>query len=356
MATHAPPDIEVRFAVDSNLNPNGRRRYRDGDTARVSETVYADDTTLFAASWESAKRRWHRFVDVVTKFGLTISVAKTKVMTAGRDDTGGFRLAAEERHQDRLEPWRCLEHVDEFALLGSTLQSNGAGDAEIARRLRAAGDAWRRFRPTCFRGRLLAPKRKFRIYATFVLSRLMYGAELWRARAAELRPVRRFYNRCLRSLVGHNLWTMGAKHVTDEDIRQRLGAPQFQQLLDREVLRWAGHCARMSTSRLPLQLLMGDVPAWPAQEYGQPQARDRGKHRRSITQALRRYGIEDDVFLNAAQDAERWRARLRRGWRLRRLRRGGGRLAVEDDPQPHARQPGSGVSRLRTPHRVRRVA
>ena len=111
---------------------------------------------------------------------------------------------------------------------------------------------------------------------------------------------------------------MAAKHVTDEDIRRRLGAPHFQQLLDREVLRWAGHCARMSASRLPLQLLMGEVPAWPAREYGQPQARDRGKHRRSITQALRRYGIEDDVFLNAAQDAERWRARLRRGWRLRR--------------------------------------
>ena len=131
-----------------------------------------------------------------------------------------------------------LEHVDEFALLGSTLQSNGAGDAEIARRLRAAGDAWRRFRPTCFRGRLLAPKRKFRIYSTFVLSRLMYGAELWRARAAELRPVRRFYNRCLRSLVGHNLWTMGAKHVTDEDrSASQLALPVLRRCSRAPVLR-----------------------------------------------------------------------------------------------------------------------
>ncbi len=247
--------------MDSNLRATGSRHYRVGDTSRIGDTVYADDTTLFAASWESAKRRWHRYVDVATRFGLTISVPKTKVLTAGHDDTGGFLLAVDERHQDELGPWRCLEHVEQFPLLGSTVRENGAGGAEIAARMRSAGEAWSRLRPTCFSGRLLGPARKYRVFSTFVLSRLLYGAELWRASVQGLRPMRRFYNRCIRAMAGHNLWTMADAHVSDADIRGRMRAPQFQELVDRAVLRWAGHCARMSSSRLPLQLLMGEVPA-----------------------------------------------------------------------------------------------
>ena len=86
----------------------------------------------------------------------------------------------------------------------------------------------------------------------------MYGAELWRASARELLPMKRFYNRCVRALAGYNLFSMRAKHVHDADIRGRLDAPHFQHLLDRAVLRWAGHCSRMGSQPLPLQLLMGD--------------------------------------------------------------------------------------------------
>ena len=62
---------------------------------------------------------------------------------------------------------------------------------------------------------------------------------------------------------------------------------------------------------------MGEVEAWPARAYGRPRARERGRHRRRITAALRRYGIDDRLFLDAAQDADRWRDRLRRGWQPR---------------------------------------
>ena len=299
----APADIELRFAVDSNVLPNSNRHYRACDTTRVGDTVYADDTTLLAATWESAKQRWHRYVDIATRFGLTISVAKSKVLTAGHVDTGGYRLAADERHQDALAPWLCLEHVDQFPLLGSSVEASGAGAAEIARRLRSAGEAWRRLRPTCFRSPLLGPARRFRIFTTFVLSRLLYGAELWRASKRELRPMRKFYNRCVRAIAGHSWWTMRAKHVHDAELRQRVGAPHFQQLLDRAALRWAGHCARTSSSRIPLQLLMGDVPAWPPRPQGQPHARARLRWRHRITAALRRFGIDQSLFLDAAQDA-----------------------------------------------------
>ncbi len=175
------------------------------------------------------------------------------------------------------------------------------------------GEAWGRPRPTCFSGYLLTPARKFRIVTTFVLSRLLHGAELWRASVRELRPMKKFYNRCVRAMAGHNMWSLALKHVHDADLRRRMGAPHFQQLLDRAALRWAGHCARLGSGRLPVQLLMGEVPAWGHRS----QHGDLYRHRRRIQAALRRCGIDDTLFFDAA-DADRWRARLRRGWRRQR--------------------------------------
>ena len=116
--------------------------------------------------------------------------------------------------------------------------------------------------------------------------------------------MRTFYNRCVRRIAGHNLWSMAARHVTDADMRRRTGAPQFQHLLDRAALRWSGHCARMSSTRLPLQLMMGEVPAWPPRPQGEPRAWDRFRLRHRVLAALRRYGVDGVLFLDTAQRPE----------------------------------------------------
>ena len=82
-------------------------------------------------------------------------------MTAGCNDSGGFLLAAHEAHQDQLGPYRCVEDVLHFPLLGSEVQHDGELDAEVAARLCAAGAAWARFKPTCFSGRNLSARRKY---------------------------------------------------------------------------------------------------------------------------------------------------------------------------------------------------
>ncbi len=46
----APPDIELRFAADGNLQNSSTRTYREHDRTRVGDTVYADDTALFSAT------------------------------------------------------------------------------------------------------------------------------------------------------------------------------------------------------------------------------------------------------------------------------------------------------------------
>ena len=90
----APPDVEFRFAIDGNLTMK-YRTFRAHGRSTVSDVTYADDTMTASRTWETAKGRWHAYVDVAGRFGLTINVPKTKHLVAGRDDTGGVLLAAD---------------------------------------------------------------------------------------------------------------------------------------------------------------------------------------------------------------------------------------------------------------------
>eukprot|EP00666_Eupelagonemidae_sp_cell4sb_P007430 gene7430-44_t len=300
----APADITITFSVDGDLQRCRKRQLKRGEQMAIGDTVYADDTSLFASSWESMQRRWFRYTDVVGRFGLVIAHTKTKVLTAGRDDSGGWPLAADARRQAELGPWLRLEGVDRFNLLGSIVQSDGHLDAEIAARLRSAGAAWRRLRQTCFSGSLLAPQRRYRLFSVFVLTRLLYGAELWyNLPAPLLHRVEQFYNRCVRAICGHTRWTMWQGHISDNTLRRRCGAPELLELLDRGVLRWVGHCARMSATRTSFRLMSARVAEWPPRTSGNSVVKDPRGGR--IGDAARRFGIDRQVLFHAAQDAER---------------------------------------------------
>ena len=59
------------------------------------------------------------YVDVVGRFGLTISYPKTKSMVVGRDDSNGFPLTVKADHQGKLGPYAVIEHVASFNVMGS---------------------------------------------------------------------------------------------------------------------------------------------------------------------------------------------------------------------------------------------
>ena len=263
------------------------------------------------------------YVDVVGRFGLTVAFTKTKVMTAGADDTGGDRMAADPARQAEVGPWLRLEHVADFSLLGSVVQDDAGYAKEVGARLKTAGAAYARLKPTCFSSHHLSRRRKFRVFEVFVLTKLLFCAELWRMPPEQWRRLEKFYNRCLRTLAGRTLWTMARDHVSDADIRTALGARPLPELVDRACLRWYGHVVRMPVTRLPQQLLYGRITAWPLDT-----SRAAGPHRYShrCLQALRHFGIDSTVAAHAAQDATRWRGRINRGegWarRLAEVREG----------------------------------
>ena len=225
-------------------------------------------------------------------------------------------------------PWLRIEHVADFGLLGSVLQEDNGYEKEVAARLKAAGAAYGRLRPTCFRSKHLSGRRKFRVFEVYVLTKLVYGAELWRMPPEQMRRLQQFYNRCLRTLAGHTRWTMTRDHVSDAAIRTALGARPLPELVDRACLRWYGHVVRMSVTRLPQQMLYGKMPAWPIDTSRAAGHKVWHRYTHRCLQALRHFGMDSTVAAHAAQDAPRWRGRINRreGWARRMAEVREGRL------------------------------
>ena len=70
-----------------------------------------------------------------TKFGLTVSMSKTKFMAVGREVT-------EEDQATILIEESGIEHVKEFPYLGSIIAASGRMDSEVDKRITQAAKAF----------------------------------------------------------------------------------------------------------------------------------------------------------------------------------------------------------------------
>eukprot|EP00662_Eupelagonemidae_sp_cell21_P057092 gene57092-biopygen27621 len=221
-------------------------------------------------------------------------------MVAGNNDTGGESL-------DVPEDEPAIETVSNFPLLGCAIHEKGSYAPEVSRRLSSAGHMLHRLLPTVLKSKYLRPADKYKAFQSFVLSRLMVGAASRNLPRVQFRRLRKFYNRGLRHCANMTLLRMQTAHVTDADIRDKLGAPCFEELTDQTNLRWAGHVARMTPDRLPLQTMFGYVEEW-----GRPDSAHLFRHR--VKDALFNFSIPASDWFRIAQDRADWRSHIHNKW------------------------------------------
>ena len=88
-------------------------------------------------------------------------------------------------------------------------------------------------------------------YLAIVLFTLVFGAEAWTVYRQQVKKLRAFMMRHLRSII-RITWM---DKVSNKEILERTGLPSMEDLLTRKNLRWTGHLMRMSPDRLPKQVL-----------------------------------------------------------------------------------------------------
>ena len=98
-------------------------------------------------------------------------------------------------------------------------------------------------------------KTKALIYLTCVLSTLLYRSEMWTLYGGHKRRLNSFHMRCLRNILKTE-WQDG---ILDTEVLKRDGIQLLYPILRSGHLRWLEHIAHMDKSRIPKQILYGEL-------------------------------------------------------------------------------------------------
>ena len=188
------------------------------------------------------------FSTACDNFGLTISTKKTEVM---------YQPApGKPYHEPHITvKGQNIKAVNNFTYLGSTLSRAVNIDAEVINRIAKASAAFGRLRENVWECRGLSLTTKLKVYRAVVLTTLLYASETWTVYSRHAKQLNHFHLSCLRRL----LRVRWQDKIPDTEVLNRAGIPSIYTLLQKTQARCAGHVVRMSDSRLPKQLLYGEL-------------------------------------------------------------------------------------------------
>ena len=173
-----------------------------------------------------------------------------KVLIVGRDAT------AQAANLNITIRGDSIELVPEFKYLGSMFNSDNTLVAEINHRVASAGFAWHQLKVAkLWSSKYLTLPSKISIFRSVVLSILLYASETWPALPCHITRLEVFQMNCLRAICGFSL----LDRKTNASILQLCKLPSITGEVRFRRLRWLGHLARTSDSRLPKKLLFGQV-------------------------------------------------------------------------------------------------
>ena len=151
-------------------------------SATIQDALYADDLALVAEQRQDLQRMLTVVDLVCKKWGIAISVEKSKVLVViGEDVNAAIQLNNQ-----------SLEEVESFTYLGSSIDRSGKTSTEVVTRIKKGGRAYQMWPKTVFRSANLSKATKMRVFQTLIMSELLYRAETWTITQKDLRKLRTF--------------------------------------------------------------------------------------------------------------------------------------------------------------------
>ena len=112
---------------------------------------------------------------------------------------------------------------------------------------------------------------------------------------------------CLRKILGIT-WKDRVPHTV---VLERTGCVSLESMINRNLLRWLGHVIRMDDSRLPKQLLYGELTEGRRAAGGQLK-----RYKDNAKRTLKACHMEPKLLETQAVDRQEWRALSRAGLAL----------------------------------------
>jgi len=205
---------------------------------------------LYAVTRQAVERVAVTFVTIAAGWGLTVSLEKTKMMSLGCPE-GNLPIPLESGE---------IAVVDNFTYLGSNMTNDSEVANKVSTRLGKAARAFGCLRSSIFDNRSLSVQIKRGVYRAVVMSTLLYGSETWAVKSPSIRRLEGFHNRCVRVIMGVSKTRQWKERITSRELAGWFGITEnMADIIRKHRCRWLGHLVRMDNSRIPKQLLFGEL-------------------------------------------------------------------------------------------------
>ena len=232
-----PDGIYIRFRTDGSLF-NLRRLLAHTKTIEelITELLFTYDYVLFAHTEESLQHNVNRFSDAAKNFGLIISLTKTEVL---------YQPPIRVAYSPHISiDGTNLNAVEHFTYLGSIFSNDPTVSKDLGNHLSKASSSFGRLSKRVWQSHSLCLFTKFQVYRPSSFPPFLYGAEALVLCRKQIRLLDRFYQRCLRSILGIK-WQ---DHVLNEEVLKRASLPSIQSILLQVSQGWKTYaCSKWSS-------------------------------------------------------------------------------------------------------------
>ena len=241
---------------------------------------YADDLALMAETIELLQKAADVLQDLLQRFGLVISIDKTKTMIFNWKGT-------ESEYPESIITINnvAIENVKHFVYLGSSISYSepGTSDKELDRRIGMAHSKFAEMKKVLCNYHLKLHIR-MKYYNTYIRMRLCYCCETWTLTQKQYQRIEGIHMQFLRRLVRGGMARKSSQEeidkakealkngVTDEEqttvnwawkhtnesILAMCRAETLQQYIKKQNVRWVAHVVRASNACLTKRLMFED--------------------------------------------------------------------------------------------------
>ena len=265
-------------------------------TKSVQLLAYADDIDIIGRSVASVRETYIALEREANKVGLMVNEGKTKLMVAGStryNHNIGQNITIGDKN---------FEVVNQFEYLGSTVTKDNSMGVEIAARIVKANRAFCGLRRH-LRCKHLSQRTRCSLYTVLIRPVLTYGCESWILTTADESKLLCFERRVLRTIFGGLREDGVFRRRYNHELERDFGEQNVVGVVKLNRLRWAGHLARMDSSRVP-RLVHDRNP-----DGDRPRGRPKARWNDGVTQDARRYRAAN--WISRAQDRTFWNTLLR---------------------------------------------
>ena len=271
-------------------------------TAQIHHLIFADDLLLIGTSPARVRKMFQEAQQCLTRAGLDINEAKTAYLTT--NPASSHLLPGTNANDTGM---RILGRI--FRLTDNTPQDM---DSKI-------GTAWSKFNRLRHILKADTPlPHRLRIFRSCVGQALLWASETWHLTRRRLQRIRGIELSMMKTLIkcpplppDTPIPERCAAHKAH--IRSTLKAHKYEHL-DRAWARryysWAGHLARLPTTRLAKQALLHKNLAWWRKQQRNPEGHRHTKRRGNISRwenPLGRHHPKHDLWMDTAQFRDRWK-------------------------------------------------